>query len=401
MRIVFLCGSLEIGKDGVSDYIRCLSTELIKQGNAVSAVALNDRFITEKIVETQNNDYISFSVLRIPSKTSASRKSLWAKKWVEEFAPNWVSLQFVPYAYNIKGLPFGLAKLLSSLSGPFKWHIMFHELWIEERRPLSTMIVSHLQQLIIRHCVHKLKPSLVHVSIPFNKQRLSRIGVQAAVLRLFGNILKRSPNALPVPFNNLPPTTKKILYFGTAPRGEFLEQVVSELVNFCIKVPSPISIVLVCGYTPMKDAFVQKLTETLSGYGILIVDCGFVESDVLSSLLTECTVGIARSEIRYLGKSGSAIAMLEHGLPIWVPKWKSEHALDYDFRDRLIFRDLISAIKCTERPEYFSLLPEVAQQFINHINHNFNDTARFYPTLSTRSSDGFHYSSQNTTISST
>jgi hypothetical protein len=40
MRIVFLCFSLEPGRDGVGDYTRALAGELIRPGHEVCAVAM-------------------------------------------------------------------------------------------------------------------------------------------------------------------------------------------------------------------------------------------------------------------------------------------------------------------------------------------------------------------------
>ena len=43
MRLVFLCASLEPGRDGVGDYTRRLAAELAARGHDVACVAMNDR----------------------------------------------------------------------------------------------------------------------------------------------------------------------------------------------------------------------------------------------------------------------------------------------------------------------------------------------------------------------
>src|ERR1022692_2576923 len=53
------------------------------------------------------------------------------------FNPNWVSLQFVPFGFHPKGLPFGLPRHLMSIIGSRPLHWMFHELWVLWNFPLS------------------------------------------------------------------------------------------------------------------------------------------------------------------------------------------------------------------------------------------------------------------------
>jgi hypothetical protein len=43
MKIVFVCGSVEIGRDGVGDYTRQLGLELLNQGHEVRIIGINDK----------------------------------------------------------------------------------------------------------------------------------------------------------------------------------------------------------------------------------------------------------------------------------------------------------------------------------------------------------------------
>ena len=131
MKILFICGSLEPGKDGVGDYTRRLACTLKKQGVAVAAVALNDRHIIDAHDTQQESEGVTLPVLRIPAIWTKAKQTALAKQWVTQHNPDWLSLQFVPYSFHHKGLPFGLAKQLKAIATPqVKWHIMFHELWI-------------------------------------------------------------------------------------------------------------------------------------------------------------------------------------------------------------------------------------------------------------------------------
>ena len=46
MKIVFICGSAQPGKDGVGDYVRLLALSLLKMGHQAAIVAYNDKFVS-------------------------------------------------------------------------------------------------------------------------------------------------------------------------------------------------------------------------------------------------------------------------------------------------------------------------------------------------------------------
>jgi len=130
VRIVFLCGSLDPGRDGVGDYTRRLAGELIRQGVACRAIALNERALTQPVEEVQASEGTHSSVLRLPASLSWRERAWRAKAWISEFQPDWVSLQFVPFGFQKKGLPFGLIRVVDGIAGAAKRHVMFHELWL-------------------------------------------------------------------------------------------------------------------------------------------------------------------------------------------------------------------------------------------------------------------------------
>ena len=117
MTIIFLCGSLEPGSDGVGDYIRKLSAALLKMGHMVAAIALNDRQIRLLEEGHQAEDNLQIPVLRIPSLLPHAEKFRLASGFIEKWKPDWLSLQFVPYAFHEKGIPFGWARKLKQLGG--------------------------------------------------------------------------------------------------------------------------------------------------------------------------------------------------------------------------------------------------------------------------------------------
>lgn len=83
MKIQFLCGSLEPGRDGVGDYTRRLAGELIRQGNDVSIIALNDRFVKEITDLEQGFEGENIPVLRLPSILKSNIRFSAAKQYID------------------------------------------------------------------------------------------------------------------------------------------------------------------------------------------------------------------------------------------------------------------------------------------------------------------------------
>ena len=196
MNIIFLCGALEPGRDGVGDYSRKLAGALVQEGHQVALAAMNDGYVSTATVGSQPTDGSALSVLRVPASWSAAQRFGRAKKWIEQIKPEWVSVQFVPYAFHSKGLPYGFTQDLKSLGGLFRWHFMFHELWLDAPEQLTQHVVAWGQRLIISRLLTAIKPEAISVSIPFNQKRLKTLGIQAKVLPLFGNIVPGMEEAI-------------------------------------------------------------------------------------------------------------------------------------------------------------------------------------------------------------
>src|SRR5437763_15523267 len=166
MKIIFLCGSMEPGRDGVGDYVRRLSLDMISQGQEVSVIALNDKHIQIKEDSLQDIQGEALTVLRIRSGISDSKRFSIAKRFVDDVNPEWISLQFVIFSYHPKGLPFLLNHFLSKIGKGRKWHFMFHELWVgmaSDAKPMEKYW-GFVQRYLIRSMIRKLKPEIIHTN---------------------------------------------------------------------------------------------------------------------------------------------------------------------------------------------------------------------------------------------
>lgn len=366
MKITFICGSIEPGRNGVGDYTRRLAGEIISSGHFVEIIAVNENNLKEsKLNLIQKEGTVPILTHRLSGYCSWKKRQLIVSNIISKFNPEMISLQFVPYSYHKKGLPWGFVKMMTSIGKQYRYHIMFHEIWIDPDGKFKLHLISQIQKLIIKRLAAALKPELINVSIPYNQLKLQEENICSRILGLFGNIPAKECVEFLKKTKKKEPESINILYFGAPPRGEFKMQVLNGLKNFSSKSVSEIKILVVGGNSKLKDEFVFCLNECLSQYNVKILDLGFLDIYDLSCLLKTSSVGIARSAPFLLGKSGSAISMLEHGLPIWMPKLKSNYKVDYDFRSELIFNSLEKAISYKNKPKPHSLLPMVAQEFIN------------------------------------
>lgn len=367
MTFVFLCSSLESDRDGVGDYTRNLAAALIKLGLNVELIAFNDRHISDFFSGIQPQNGVPVSVKRIPSTLSQKDRMLAVKKYIDEYKPDWVSLQFVPYAFQKKGLPFGLLHSLLQLKGNFKWQIMYHELWVgvDGRLTFKNRIVKYLQQYIIKNINAKLHPACITTSIPVYLEKLN--SPKARLLPLFGNIPVRHISQKA----NSDYDIMNVLHFGTftgyvselKAQFEFVKRIATNE-NRAIR----FNIIGSAG--PHKE---QALTLASEIFGELAVNfIGKLPAEDISLYMHKADIGISRASHLMYGKSGSTVAMLEHGLPVVLrglpPEFKLIQQDNYIQKGQLLFStDSTNKIPQKQLPDYNSV-ENIAKKLLGYLS---------------------------------
>lgn len=324
MRIVFICGCLEPGKDGVGDYTRRLAAGLIIQNVEIAILAINDQFITENVSQDQTFNNINVSTCRIPSNWNAEQRYNLAKKWIGKFNPDWISLQYVSFSFDTKGLPFNLNKNMTRLTQGKLWHIMFHELWVgmEKRSTLKHIIWGEIQKFLIIHLIKKLNPKLIHTQTKLYQLQLKKLGVKTNYLPLFSNIPINKNNIKSKSSNDESKIT--LINFGTIHPTVPIESFASEAALYEKKTGIKIELILIgrCGNEQ------KKWVDVWQSFKLNISVLGEQSSEVISNLFTTSTFGITTTALPLLEKSGSVAAMFEHKLPVicisnpWYPRGK-------------------------------------------------------------------------------
>jgi hypothetical protein len=317
MKIIFLCGSLEPGRDGVGDYTRRLAGELIRQGQHVAAVALNDHYLVEEFTGMQPADDINLPVIRIPAAWPKNRRFDRAKNWIKKFNPEWLSLQFVPFAFHPKGLPFNINKQLLKLSEGICWHIMFHELWVgmNKESGMKMLIWGHLQKQLIKALVLNLKPRIINTQTKLYQVHLLQMGFEAEYLPLFSNIPpseKGKKNGLPISTSNDLHKPIRLVLFGSIHPGAPVDQFAKEASQFA-KVKNVQVILIFLGRCGQEQ---YRWEEAWKVESLLVEVLGEQPPAVISDVLNNSTMGISTTPLILVDKSGTVAAMREHGLPV-------------------------------------------------------------------------------------
>jgi hypothetical protein len=314
MKIIFLCGSLQRGQDGVGDYTRRLAGELIRQGHSCAIVAIMDKAIEQTLSEQQDSEYNNISVLRFPFSKGYTVNCREAKSWIDTFDPDWISLQYVPFSFHPNGLPYRFSTAVQQLTEGRKLHIMFHELWVGMNTEASNKhrLWGFLQRRLIQNLVKKLQPNVIHTHTTLYQQQLLKLGISVSLLHLFGNI--------PV-MNNL---TKKsidsvqrqklftIVLFGSIHYGSPIEAFATSVSEYAFSNNLNVEIIFLgrCGKA------LQQWIDVCELNNLSIKILGEQPATKISEVLGMADLGVTTTPILLAEKSGTVAAMQEHGLPV-------------------------------------------------------------------------------------
>lgn len=364
MKIIFLCGSLEPGKDGVGDYTRRLCGALIRRGHQAEIISLCDKQADGFFNQTQMIEGTPVNVRRIPIATSYKQRLALTQETIKEVAPDWISLQYVPYSFDPKGLPFWLPGFLKNLTGKYQWHIMFHEV-ANPMNSLINLFTRVLQFIIIIKLNNKIKVSSINTSLDIYKKLLSKINIQASLLNLFSNIPLDDKKFI---------KDKEAFIIGFFSQMEpiplivsALERLMSELNDYKVK------ILLIGGNNDKVEHF-REAIKSNTKINVEIEKTGFINDSDISSYLKICDVGVTPIQSKILSKSGSAAAFIEHGIPVYAPNYvingQSELEIVFNKEFRIFNNLTLADLKThcySQRP---NLLDITVNQFVTQFLKN-------------------------------
>ena len=389
MKLTFICGSLEPGADGVGDYTRLLAGEISRRGHSCQLLALNDFKITPDADSIISQDDDGMPVVRLSPRLSWTARMREARKAVDAFGPDWVSLQFVCFAFHHKGLIGNLGKRLLPLRGNRRMHLMFHELWLggESGDTLKFRLWGRLQRKGILRLLRVLKPDIINTHASDYVTRLDQFGIPARKLQLFGNIPDVPGDAWPLLQSC---AREQGIDFSATPRDKLWLGGIFGLVHpeweteplfthlkEAARHAGKRWVIVAFGDNKKTEDWWEKLGRQYAP-DLSIISLGRRPAETVSAILQVLDFGLATSPWRLIEKSGSATAMLEYGLPVIVSRMENIQEIHSNtqgpFTDQLIPMDENLSEKLTtldkKKPKF--LLPEVADKFLQSLDQNAN-----------------------------
>ena len=331
MKVIILCGSLEPGHCGIGDYSRRLANELARLGHNVGLIALNDKFLEDEEDGLKGtHEGIEIPTLRLPHTLEASERFNRAKSWIGHFDPQWLSFQCELFAFHPKGLPFGLGKSLADLGKSNCWHIMFHELWLGLEKEASNKILlwGLVQKMLIKSILSRLNPRVVHTHVQLYQEVLKTISTKSTILPLISNI------AVPEKRKEYPAYCEKnsitFVIFGTMYYGSPIETFAKEFGLLSHKKGIKAKLISIGRNRKTSNRWIAACNEG----GIEVELMGEQSPETVSDVLFRSTYGITTTPYVLTAKSGTVIAMLEHGLPV-VCIARPYHYGKFDFHKTL------------------------------------------------------------------
>ena len=370
IRIVFLCGCLEPGRDGVGDYVRRFAIELSLQGHITAAISLADYCVSDEVLTTQREGNSILPVLRLPSIWQMEKRVKRAKFFVSKFDAQWLSLQFVPFSFHAKGLIFGLDKNLAWLGEGRYWHIMFHELWVLSpfKESIKLWLLGKIQKQLIKRIITTLSQLAIHTQTKFYQDKISKIGFNSLLLPLFSNIPQFTGKKNVINLSNLKYFDVKFVIFGNIHGNSLIREFVMECATHSKSAGTRFCLIFI-GRSGSEQ---QKFARLWTSFGMNFIEFGEQPTEIISEILSNSSHGLSTTPSFLIEKSGSAMAMLEHSLPVLCVAKTDETRVDnmqklapgiYQYYEGT----LAEWLKNSEISEMTIGLPSIAKQYIHDL----------------------------------
>jgi hypothetical protein len=340
MKILFICGSLEPGKDGVGDYVQHLAKSLVHKGHQVQALALNDRLVNEHQEQDRVLSEGSFMrISRLPAAWRAEKRYTEAARFKREFSPDWISFQFVPYSFQDKGLPFDIRKMAAGMGPGENWHIMFHELWLgfSPGSIFKHKLIGFVQRRIMVSLAKGIRAKLVTTSNRLYKRLLDENGVTCQILPLFSNIsvAKEDKNLKADIYSRLGITEADrgnwsiMGIFGNIHPDSNLSPAISEILENNEKTGKKSAFI---GIGNANTYGMGEFNQLKTSYGsrMPFIHLGIQSPEVISNVFQMLDMGISCTPADHIGKSGVFATMKLHGLPVVLPQQQIQGETDPD-----------------------------------------------------------------------
>lgn len=278
-------------------------------------LALNDPHVATFDTSVTSLSGASLTTVRWPAEASWPEKINRFSALLAEFRPDLVSWQFVPYGFHPKGFTpvIPLRKISELIPSSVIRHAFLHELWIgvSSSDTWRHRILGSLQRRGVLGWLKAWKPSHLATSNPVYCEILRREGLTVELLPLFGNLPVHSRARerdlgewVIATFGTLHPQ------WDPRPTATFLFSAAS--------IAKKRLRVLILGRAGRHLSKVEACFCEVTGAAPEVHPD--LSPERASLLINAADLGIAPHPWALIGKSGAALAFLENGIPVLVPR---------------------------------------------------------------------------------
>lgn len=264
------------------------------------------------------------SIIRFLSGNNWSIRLKRIQQLINQVMPDWISLQYVPYGYDYKGLPLSFVHGLSRIHSSARWHFMFHELWVGicQKSPAKHKLIGFLQRNLAKSLVAKIAPDVVHTTNQLYVYLLSKQKIGVEHLPLFGNIpVDQSESKWMVAqleTLGMNSTNRQRWFivgmFGSIYPDFPLERQILNISSLALASNKELAILGIgCG-RGTGAVWEQRITCMLPN--IKVRHLGSQSNERVSAFLSSLDLGLPTTPLEFLGKSSSVASMVLHGVPL-------------------------------------------------------------------------------------
>ena len=315
---------------GPADANLLLASELAKRNHRVSLCGLSDgrRTLVESEIRLIHEQPVN--ALHIPNAISWEIRCDAFRNFLAEQKPDFVIIRFIPYSLNPKGIVWKAANFLPEVLRDRSVLWLVDEIWLGEG-PASWKhrLVGLLQRYSILRLLKATRKRLVFTNNHFNTKALQRRGVNAKTLRLFGNIpvvpsdhgqwLFHEFEKAGFPITSTNRSQWLVLgIFGVFHSDWNPDAFLSELEEQAARHGRQVCIVGVGSLRSYEAHWDNVSKKWAASFRFMHLGCR--DEPEVSRFLQSVDFGLTTNPYYLVGKSGTCMAMLDHGLPILVPR---------------------------------------------------------------------------------
>jgi hypothetical protein len=311
LKIAFVTGCLEPGRDGVGDYVHTLAAACVRAGHEVRLLALAEP-------RTVPSSEEGLSVRRQTLAESRADGGRGARAWLDAFRPDWTSLHFVPYAFDSRGLfSAQIPALAHVLAAGARRHIFFHEIWIAfaQGAPWRERAVGFLQRRAMARLLRAVSPTAVQTSNGCYRRALTLLGYDATVLPIFGSVPWQA-DTTPAEIDGVGRGDLVCGMFGALHPNWAHDPFLADFATLAAA-RGQRAVLAAAGSLRQGAARFAQLAERWRGQ-ITFVELGEHPPVQLAAIFARFDFAVTTSPYTLIGKSASAAALREHGLRVVV-----------------------------------------------------------------------------------